>query len=249
MAKQSGLIKIEGSIDDLSFYKTKRGNFIRKKGGVSRDRILKDPKFRRTRENGQEFVAMAASSTLLTRALRLLTRNISDGTARTRLMSVLAKIKNLDLTSDRGQRNVATGINHPSAKVLLKGFSFGEGTVFDKIVQQKYTVDPLTGEITINDLNPELHIEVPEGATHANFVGGWARVDFASGNHELQLTNSVLVPLTNANNNLLLTPAASPTQAGVNLHLLKVEFVQELNGKTYALSNSTYNAMVVVDVI
>ena len=53
MAKQSSLIKIEGTLDDLTFYKSADGYVIRKKGGVSKDQTLNYPAFARTRENGQ----------------------------------------------------------------------------------------------------------------------------------------------------------------------------------------------------
>lgn len=39
----------------MSFYKTKDGYFAREKGGVSRSRVMNDPKFARIRENIREF--------------------------------------------------------------------------------------------------------------------------------------------------------------------------------------------------
>ena len=53
MAKQSGIIKLKGTIGDIAFYKTRDGHLARTKGGVSADRIQNDPVFQRTRENGQ----------------------------------------------------------------------------------------------------------------------------------------------------------------------------------------------------
>ena len=55
MAKQGGLLKVVGKLDDLSFYKSADGFLVRTKGGVSGDRIANDPTFQRTRENGAEF--------------------------------------------------------------------------------------------------------------------------------------------------------------------------------------------------
>ena len=34
MAKASGIIKIEGTVEDLTFYKKDGKNFVRKKGGI-----------------------------------------------------------------------------------------------------------------------------------------------------------------------------------------------------------------------
>jgi hypothetical protein len=55
MARQKGIIKLEGTIGDVSFYKSKDGYLAREKGGVDGDRIKNDPAFQRTRENGSEF--------------------------------------------------------------------------------------------------------------------------------------------------------------------------------------------------
>jgi hypothetical protein len=43
MAKKAGYINLEGTLDDLTFYKNRDGNFItRRKGGVSKKRLLTD---------------------------------------------------------------------------------------------------------------------------------------------------------------------------------------------------------------
>lgn len=55
MARQKGIIKLDGTIGDITFYKSQDGYLAREKGGVSADRIANDPNFQRTRENGQEF--------------------------------------------------------------------------------------------------------------------------------------------------------------------------------------------------
>ena len=43
MAKQNSLVKIEGTIENLTFYKSANGHFVRSKGGVSKNRIMNDP--------------------------------------------------------------------------------------------------------------------------------------------------------------------------------------------------------------
>jgi hypothetical protein len=55
MAKQTGIIKLKGTIGGISFYKTSDGHLAREKGGVDKSRIQNDPAFQRTRENGAEF--------------------------------------------------------------------------------------------------------------------------------------------------------------------------------------------------
>ncbi|TAI92947.1 hypothetical protein DMA11_25320, partial [Marinilabiliaceae bacterium JC017] len=70
MARQKGVIKLEGRIGDLSFYKTGGEYMARSKGGVDGDRIKNDPAFARTRENGAEFGRAGKSGKLLRNALK-----------------------------------------------------------------------------------------------------------------------------------------------------------------------------------
>ena len=49
MAKQAGVITLNGKVGRLSFYKTKDGYLAREKGGVSKSRIMNDARFARTR--------------------------------------------------------------------------------------------------------------------------------------------------------------------------------------------------------
>jgi hypothetical protein len=48
MARQKGLIKLDGTIGGITFYKSKDGYLAREKGGVCADRIANDPNFQRT---------------------------------------------------------------------------------------------------------------------------------------------------------------------------------------------------------
>jgi len=56
MARQKGIIKLKGTIGDITFYKTSQdGHLALEKGGIEKSRIESDPAFQRTRENGAEF--------------------------------------------------------------------------------------------------------------------------------------------------------------------------------------------------
>ena len=70
MARLKGLLKIEGTLDNLTFYKTQDGHLVKTKSGVSGDRIANDPNFQRTRENGSEFGSSASAGKLLRNAVR-----------------------------------------------------------------------------------------------------------------------------------------------------------------------------------
>src|SRR5690554_7592125 len=78
MARQSGLIKLKGTLDNVSFYKTKDGDLARMKTSVDKDRIKNDPAFERTRENNAEFGTSAKAGKLVRDGARALSMTASD---------------------------------------------------------------------------------------------------------------------------------------------------------------------------
>jgi hypothetical protein len=50
MAKQRSIIKLDGTISDITFYKTKDGYLAKEKSSISASRIATAPEFERTRE-------------------------------------------------------------------------------------------------------------------------------------------------------------------------------------------------------
>ena len=124
MAKTSGVIKIEGTVEDLTFYQKNGKNFVRKKGGISKERIASEPNFVRTRENNNEFSHSGKSGKVLKLALGSLIFKAKDSNLSSRLLQLMSRIKNLDGVSTRGNRQVSVGLGTAAGKLLLKGFDF-----------------------------------------------------------------------------------------------------------------------------
>ncbi|HZI00279.1 MAG TPA: hypothetical protein VEX63_03985 [Flavisolibacter sp.] len=55
MARQAGLIKITGTIGDITFYKLEEEYYLRKKTSLNRKRFLKDPAFASSRIRSAQF--------------------------------------------------------------------------------------------------------------------------------------------------------------------------------------------------
>lgn len=248
MAKQKGIIKLDGTIGGITFYKSQDGYLAKEKSGVDGDRIKKDPAFERTRENGAEFGSSASSGKLLRDSIRTMMQNASDGRVTSRLTRLMTQIKNLDATSARGARTVGTGIAAPEAKALLKGFNFNDKAILGSILFNSYVVDAGTGIITLDALVPINEVSVVPGATHITLRGAWANIDFATGETDVQETNAVNLPIDATSTNVVLTPAAAAVGAGTNVFLLMIEFFQEVNGNQYTLKNGAFNALSVVEV-
>ncbi len=248
MAKLTGIIKLEGTLDNLTFYKGKEGYLVRTKGGVSKERIENDPAFERTRENGVEFGHSASSGKLLRTSVRNLLIRAKDNRITSRLTQTMSKVKNTDTTSLRGQRNVSTGLSTLEGKTVLKGFNFNNRALLSAVLFAPFTVDNLTGEISIPNLTPANDISYPSGATHMSITAAFLDLDFSTSENAIELSPVVNIPIDNTTATQTLTPTAVPTGTGNKIYLILIEFFQEINGVQYLLKNGAYNVLNIVDI-
>jgi len=249
MARQSGLIKIKGTLDNVSFYKTKDGDLARMKTSVDGDRIANDPAFVRTRENNSEFGSSARSGKLTRDNLRPISMNATDGRVVARMTKIMTQIKNLDTTSVRGARNVGVAMATAQAKALLKGFEFNREAMLSSMLFKPWAVNTTTGVITIAGLVPTLDLIYPEGATHVSFTGAYANINYATGIADVKLTNVQNLPITATSSAITLTTTVVPTGTGAKIFLLKIEFFQLVNAVQYSLKNGAFNALKIIEVI
>ena len=249
MARQTGLIKIKGTLDNVNFYKSKDGDLARMKTSVDGTRIANDPAFERTRENNQEFGNAAQAGKLMRDALRPIALNASDGRIVSRLTQLMSQIKNMDVDSARGQRTVSNGLVDPNAVLMLKGLEFNKQSLMSSVLYKPYAVDTTTGEITIAGLNPVTDVVIPQGATHLEFSGAFATVDFQTGATEMISTGVQTLQINSDLTDVSIIPDGVPTGSGVKLYLLKLSFYQRVNGVMYPLKNGAYNALRVIEAI
>ncbi|MEO5944049.1 MAG: hypothetical protein ABIP30_10985, partial [Ferruginibacter sp.] len=97
MAKQKSIIKLEGTIGGITFYKSQDGYLAKEKGGVPADRIANDPNFQRTRENGAEFGRAGKAGKVLRNSMRALLQNASDRLLVGRLTKLMVKVIQMDV--------------------------------------------------------------------------------------------------------------------------------------------------------
>jgi hypothetical protein len=250
MARQGGLLKVVGKLDDLSFYKSKDGYLVRSKGGISGDRIANDPTFQRTRENGAEFGMSASAGKLLRTAFRNLMMTASDNLVTSRLTKVMTDVKNLDEANDRGERHVHEGFDLAVGKAVLRGFNFNNRAILSGILFKSYALNTTTGAVDITGLVPAMDISSAPGATHLTIKSWWTKIDFGIGEFETSISNEVNLSVNASASNVALTHAAAPTLAtGIHVFVLMIEFFQEVNGKQYPLRNGGYNSLAVIEVV
>jgi hypothetical protein len=248
MAKQSGIIKLEGTIGDVSFYKSKDGYLARGKGGVDKGRIQSDPAFQRTRENGSEFGRAGSAGRTLRTAFRPLLLKTSDSRVTSRLTQEMMKVIKADEISNRGERNVLDG-----ELELLTGFEFNSSASLGATLYMPYTpsIARETGNavVEIPAFIPQNNIAAPKGATHLKFVSAGAEINFENGSYIMVTSNSPEILIgTHTEDVITLTNALTAGSTSPLFLVLGVEFYQEVNGTFYPLNSGSYNALAIVAV-
>jgi hypothetical protein len=248
MARQKGIIKLKGTIGDITFYKTQDGHLAREKGGIDASRIKNDPAFQRTRENGSEFGRAGTAGKILRTALRALLINTADGRMVSRLTQQMVKVIQADLTSIRGLRNVIDG-----EADLLSGFEFNIRGKLGTSLFAPFVgaIDRVSGEITV-DLDPFIPsnmIAAPSGTTHYKIISAGAEIDFEAETFVEAHSETAILPwdavATVVINHV---NAVTPASTKPLFLALGVEFYQEVNGQMYALKNGAYNPLALVQV-
>ena len=249
MAKLNGILKIEGTLENLTFYKSADGHMVRTKGGVSKKRILNDPAFIRTRENGSEFGKSANAGKMLRMAAGTLVFKAKDSKLSSRLLQVMSKIKNLDTISVRGERNVSEGILTLEGQLALRGFDFNDRAPLKSVLATPYVLDTNSGEIVITDFTPSEELRFPAGATHFSMRSSFVNLDFSTGISDATYSNVISLPIDETTATQTLTPTGVPTGGGTQLYFILIEFFQEVNGVSYPLKNGAFNVLNVLDVV
>jgi hypothetical protein len=243
MARQKGIIKLKGTIGDITFYKTQDGHLAREKGGIDASRIANDPAFQRTRENGSEFGRAGKAGKLLRTAFRPLLLNSADGRMVSRLTQRMVKVIQADLVSDRGLRNVIDG-----EAELLFGFEFNirgklGTTLFAPFVA---TIDRVAGEVKVDlaSFIPANMIAAPSGTTHFKIISGGAEVDFETETFVVSSSETAILPWDNTATAVINQVNAVTAASTKPLFLaLGVEFYQQINGQMYPLKNGSFNPL------
>ncbi len=249
MAKANGIIKIEGTVEDLTFYKKDGINYVRRKGGIPKERIANDPNFIRTRENNTEFGHSGTSGKILRQALGSLVFKAKDSKLTSRLVQVLSRVKNMDTVSARGMRRVGIGMATPDGKQALRGFDFNANAALNSVLYAPYTLNTTTGAVTLTDFIPAEQVLFPQGATHVSFQCAVMALDFDTEISEVAYSAIENVAINLTPITFSLTPSSVPTGTGQQYFMLMVSFYQQINGVQYSLKNEVYNVLNILEVV
>jgi hypothetical protein len=244
MAKQDSILRMTGNIDNINFFKKSDGTYhARKKGGIDKNRLLNDPKYKRTREHMAEFGLAIKGAKLIRRSLLKAIIGSVDNKVSNRLASKLVAITREDPNNLRGER-----IFTHSGLTSLKGFDFNAVTLLDTVLltQVGAEINRTTGEctVTIPPYVPEEQLKLSPDATHYRFRIAAAAIDFATATFEMQTAVSPYMVMDTLTETTALTLGVTLTPASVHplMLALTIEFVQETEeGTMYPLKNGSMN--------
>lgn len=241
-------MQVEGTIGDVTFYKSKDGFRIRSRGGVSRERILNSPAYERTRENLSEFGRAAKAGKTLRLAFATPLKMITDGRMVSRLSREMYRVIQSDANSTRGQRNVLDGETE-----LLKGFEFNEGSNLATTLTAPFTaaINRESGKASINipAFIPATAIKAPVSSTHFRLALGAAEINFEAGAYTAGQAFSGILPIGMTATTPITLEHNLPADSTHPLFLaFGIQFFLETNGDYYPLNDSSHNALSLVQV-
>jgi hypothetical protein len=248
MAQQKGILPLQGTIGNITFYKSKEGYLAREKGGVDAKRIATDPAFQRTRENGQEFGRAGKAGKFLRQAIRSLLKNTSDSKMVSRLTRQMIKVIQADEVNTRGNRNIIDG-----EAELLEGFEFNIAAHLGTTLTAPFSgvIDRATGVLTVDipAFVPADMIAAPGGATHFRIISAGSEIDFEQGVNTTETDITAEIALDTVPTAAIShAHAVTPGSVHPLFILLGIEFSQEVNGTLYPLKNGAFNALAIIKV-
>ncbi|MGO3183607.1 MAG: hypothetical protein ACTIJ9_12330 [Aequorivita sp.] len=265
MARNKSFVKLEGTLDDLTFYQKDGENLVKKKSSVSKNRIMNDSAYRRTRENMREFGGAARVGKSFRSAFAGIIKTMGDTYVGSRINGIMKRINNFGV-GIRGQREFEL----VTYGEMLRNFEFNEVLPLNSQFFAPFSSPSINASRdqvvwTIPDFSTDSFVRSPEGATHFRLVlaagyvsdftfsmalNSYVPVDedvnglggvMYSGDIPLNGMVGAVTTLTLDLNSFGVIPATSALFVGIG-----IIFYQETNGDLYELAQG--NAMKVASV-
>jgi len=237
MAKQRGIIFIEGTLGGINFYYRKGVPTARVAGGgFTRKAIKTGANMVRVRESNSEFAVCSKNNKVFKQAIRPFLLGYKDGTLHSRLMQLFLKIKDCDTISERGQRKVAVGIASERGKQLFKDFMLTPKR--SSLLSCRYGFDWDTLTFNVSDFNADM-VGFPKDATYMEVLVGVIRFDFETNTYTQVIETPLIIERDYNNDVFSIEVSGTPTGDGVLFALVRVSFYQDVNGESYLLSGGS----------
>ncbi|MEI7597372.1 MAG: hypothetical protein WCK02_16610 [Bacteroidota bacterium] len=159
MARLTGGINFEGSMDNFSAYKRRDMDVIilRRKGGASKKQIQTSDSFVNTRKLNVEWAGCSMAGKAIRNAIHPL-KHLADYNISGFLNAIAKTIQKQDIVSEYGKRNICFS----KYRDALDGFSLNKTQLFDSVFRGSFTYeffkDTVSAKIDFSSIWPTIHL-------------------------------------------------------------------------------------------
>lgn len=250
MARQTGDIKLEGTIGDITFYKMEDRHFVRQKAGVDRKRFMNDPAFLHSRQCSRTFGQASTTAHIFRMAFAPLLKDFPCRRLNSAVTGTMVKV----LSDNKLNRSEAGEVNSGNLQ-LMEGFEFNKYALLGDILQVPYQVgiDRKTGEakVSIPEFIPADCLINSGNGTHFKFHAGVAAIHFKKGTYQFVRTWSDWILIGSQQEQAMGLTMILPG-TGVNglplFLVLGIEFSRKALHQFFRVGSGIYNALQVIRV-
>jgi len=249
MKKQTGHIKLEATIDNLTYYKRNGEYLVKKKSAVSRTRLKYSPQYAAFRQHQRDFGQAAKGGKLIRKAFAPLVQEVADWNCVGRLTKTVLNVIQSDLVNPQEQRRITDGNLE-----LLRGFEFNAGCTLSQVLNAPFS---LREDINIGLLSleipgfiPSKQLRSPKEASHFQVVMGVGTMDFSGCTYLTAFAETAWMPVDGSSGNTIsLVCNLSKTVPNPMFVVAGVRFFQAINGIFEPIFNAGYQALSLVMVL
>ncbi len=237
MAKQTGTIKLKGTIGDINYYRSKNGGYLaRAAGGGFQKGSKHKESMVRTMENASEFGRCSKTKKVFRIALAPFLCVRKDGELHGRMMQLFTKLKDLDSVNSRGERRVGRGMETPKGKQLVRDFAFTPSCSITEVLacSLSYDLDFRTLSVTDFDIK---NVGFPAGATHIALTLGLLHFDFDTLDYRLKSSAPLYMDKEYSATSFEMSTEL-PDVAGISVAVLGVKFYQKVESTYYLFKSA-----------
>jgi len=193
MARLKGKLQIEGTLDEMSFYKTQDGIIVRQKWGPDKKRMLRDPAFFAVVEHGKDFGRAAKYSSFFRGRLSPSLGEVYDNRVTGRVNKVMLQILKLDEDGVAGKRSINKSLLLPAAAGLLAGFEFNLNSLLKDRLLRMPDLFKRKGKLFLEGKLSSKDFRFPKEASHVGLSVAWLDIDLEERDSQLAVSREFLI--------------------------------------------------------
>ncbi len=171
MAKLKGIIKVVGTMGDVTFAQTAFGIIAKSKSSLNKEKFYAYESMEGSRKASREFGHASMMGTDVRRAFLPVAALAKDYTTHFRINSLMGKVLRTDMEHEKGSRVIGKG-----DLSLLKGFEWNKRYHLDSVLRANYIVNLNKATGTMRIVVPGFEVQgmlkKPKGATHYQILAG-----------------------------------------------------------------------------